>query len=281
MGSPLSSFLAEVIMQDLENETVTDNENIKTWYRYVDDILTKSSPRANQHQLTQNKTKQQRELLCPTYTLHPNWPLDYYALSTLTSHTNQHPNSETNLQYTKTKRMSLKNAIYMFPCKNCNQQYIGQTSKKIQTRLTEHQNAINRHKFDWTQTKLLGQAATKHAHEFKEAWYSINKLSFNRYMLDRDHRTYTHESALTRRMWYSTVTPTDPDMRRVSWGQSALTTTSFALSLVDTHKLRRVLNNTEVKERNSTICRHAHVSTFHASSVSGVATGPACPAQQD
>ena len=38
------------------------------------------------------------------------------------------------------------------------------------------------------------------------------------YMLERDvHRTYTHESALTRRMWYSTVTPTDPDMRRVSW----------------------------------------------------------------
>ena len=71
-------------------------------------------------------------------------------------------------------------------------------------------------------------------------------------------------------MWYSTVTPTDPDMRRVSWGQSALTTTrevSFALSLVDTHELRRVLNNTEVKERNSTICRHAHVSAFHASSV--------------
>ena len=57
-----------------------------------------------------------------------------------------------------------------------------------------------------------------------------------------DHCTYTYESALTRRMWYSTVTPTDPDMRRVSWGQSAQTTTrevSFALSLVDTHELRR------------------------------------------
>ena len=91
------------------------------------------------------------------------------------------------------------------------------------------------------------------------------------YMLERDvYRTYTHESALTRLMWYSTVTTTDPDMRRVSWGQSALTTTrevSFALSLVDTHELRRVLNNTEVKECNSTICRHAHVSAFHASSV--------------
>ena len=55
------------------------------------------------------------------------------------------------------------------------------------------------------------------------------------YMLERDdHGTYTHESALTRRMWYSTVTPTTPDMRRVSWGQSAQTTTrevSFAYIL--------------------------------------------------
>ena len=33
------------------------------------------------------------------------------------------------------------------------------------------------------------------------------------YMMERDdHRTYTHESAITRRMWYSTVTPTDPDI---------------------------------------------------------------------
>ena len=63
-------------------------------------------------------------------------------------------------------------------------------------------------------------------------------------MLERDdHRTYTHESALTRRMWYSTVTPTDPDMRRVSWGQSALTTTrevSFALSLTKSRPLQSV-----------------------------------------
>ena len=80
------------------------------------------------------------------------------------------------------------------------------------------------------------------------------------YMLERDdHRAYTHESALTRRMWYSTVTPTAPDTRRVSWGQSAQTTTrevSFALTLVDTHGLRRVLNNTEVKERNLHIVQY-------------------------
>ena len=56
----------------------------------------------------------------------------------------------------------------MFNCANCPEKYIGQTSKKIQTRLTEHQNAINRHdhnslpakraddnghKFNWSHTK--------------------------------------------------------------------------------------------------------------------------------
>ncbi len=66
----------------------------------------------------------------------------------------------------------------MFPCNNCPEKYIGQTSKKIQTRLTEHRNAINRHdhsslpakhaddnghKFDWSQTRCLGQATTKHS----------------------------------------------------------------------------------------------------------------------
>ena len=39
MGSPLSSFLAEAVMQDLETRSVTNNNDIKTWNRYVDDIL--------------------------------------------------------------------------------------------------------------------------------------------------------------------------------------------------------------------------------------------------
>ena len=82
----------------------------------------------------------------------------------------------------------------MVPCNNCEQQYVRQTSKKIRTRLTEHKNTINRHDlrslpathiynnghtFNWSQTKLLDQATTKHAREFKEAWYSINENTIN------------------------------------------------------------------------------------------------------
>jgi hypothetical protein len=39
MGSPLSSFLAEAVMEDLENKAVTNNNDIKTWDRYVDDVF--------------------------------------------------------------------------------------------------------------------------------------------------------------------------------------------------------------------------------------------------
>ena len=39
IGSPLSSFLAETVMQDLERKAVTNNNDIKTWDRYVDDVL--------------------------------------------------------------------------------------------------------------------------------------------------------------------------------------------------------------------------------------------------
>ena len=39
MGSPLSSFLAEAVMQDIEKRSFTNNNDIKTWNRYVDDVL--------------------------------------------------------------------------------------------------------------------------------------------------------------------------------------------------------------------------------------------------
>ncbi len=42
----------------------------------------------------------------------------------------------------KTTTTETKNAIYMIPCRDCPQRYIGQTSKKIESRITEHKNAI-------------------------------------------------------------------------------------------------------------------------------------------
>ena len=48
MGSPLSSFLAEAVMQDLEKKSVTNNDKIKSSNRYV----TKSSQRLSNTILT-------------------------------------------------------------------------------------------------------------------------------------------------------------------------------------------------------------------------------------
>ena len=85
----------------------------------------------------------------------------------------------------------------MIPCRDCPQRYIGQTSKKIETRITEHKNAIKRHDlrslpaahtydnchtFNRTETQLLGRAQTKHARKFKEAWYSTDSNTINRHI---------------------------------------------------------------------------------------------------
>ena len=82
----------------------------------------------------------------------------------------------------------------MIPCRDCQQKYIGQTSKKIETRITEHKNAIKRHDlrslhtydnchtFNWKETHLLGRAQTKHAREFKEAWYGTDENTINIYI---------------------------------------------------------------------------------------------------
>ena len=39
MGSPLSSFLVEAVLQDLERKAVTNNNAIGIWDRYVDDVF--------------------------------------------------------------------------------------------------------------------------------------------------------------------------------------------------------------------------------------------------
>ena len=59
MGSPLSSFLAEAVMQDLEERSVTNNNDIKTWNRYVDDIFAtvKKDKTENILQTINNTTK--------------------------------------------------------------------------------------------------------------------------------------------------------------------------------------------------------------------------------
>ena len=81
----------------------------------------------------------------------------------------------------KTTTKQTKNAIYMIPCRDCPQRYIGQTSKKIETRITEHKNAIKRH----DHLSLPAAHTYDNCHTFnwaclKEAWYSIDANTINR-----------------------------------------------------------------------------------------------------
>jgi hypothetical protein len=95
---------------------------------------------------------------------------------------------------TQIKSMKRTNVVYQIQCNNCDKHYVGQTGRKLSTRVYEHQLAIRRHdpmsmvslhedqeghQFNWNNVKILAQAGTKREREFIEAWYStknaINK----------------------------------------------------------------------------------------------------------
>ena len=90
-----------------------------------------------------------------------------------------------------------QNAVYQIPCQDCEKVYIGETSKTIKSRITEHKNAIKRederslpakhvtendHRFDWIKIKILNHAKTREAREFKEAWHSLQNPAINRHI---------------------------------------------------------------------------------------------------
>jgi len=66
---------------------------------------------------------------------------------------------------------SKKNVVYKISCENCDATYVEQTKRKLNTRISEHRNQINRklsnttvnmkhrlrhnHDFDWLNVKIL------------------------------------------------------------------------------------------------------------------------------
>ena len=250
-------------MQDLEKRSVTNNSNIKTWDRYVDDVIaTVKKAKTNEiytngtiqtqvyrkkthtdqllnynsnhptqpkisciktlfnridtHCNTEQAKQAERNYLYSTF-IKNNYPRNFInKVLTKTPTTNNESQNKQNqepeirktrisLPYKnstsemtarllrpfnidiahkptrklrsyftkhkdKTTTVEKRNAIYMIPCRDCPQRYIGQTSKKIETRITVHKNAIKRydlrslpathtydncHTFNWTHTELL------------------------------------------------------------------------------------------------------------------------------
>ena len=61
------------------------------------------------------------------------------------------------------------------------------------------------HSFNWSQTEILGQAATRHVREFKEAWHSMDRSTFNRHI---DIPTIYHQLKQTQKPRLSSLSST-------------------------------------------------------------------------
>nr|VZH95887.1 unnamed protein product [Spirometra erinaceieuropaei] len=82
--------------------------------------------------------------------------------------------------------------VYSIPCLNCNARYVGETGKRLGTRLHEHQLAINRkdklslvyghirelnHNFAFEKARAIGRANEKMARLVLESWSSTGTLN--------------------------------------------------------------------------------------------------------
>ncbi|GAA54183.1 hypothetical protein CLF_112548 [Clonorchis sinensis] len=88
------------------------------------------------------------------------------------------------------------NVVYRLRCNDCDKHYVGQTGRKLATRIHEHKLASRRHdpmslvpihedkeghKFILNNVQILAHARTKREREFAEAWYSTQK-SINKHI---------------------------------------------------------------------------------------------------
>ncbi|CAH8503561.1 unnamed protein product [Dicrocoelium dendriticum] len=80
-----------------------------------------------------------------------------------------------------------RNVVYKIRCQDCDKNYVGQTGRRLSTRIQEHKRACKNHyalslisihtdeeghHFDWNNTEVLAKGETRKGREFLEAWYS-------------------------------------------------------------------------------------------------------------
>ncbi|KER20289.1 hypothetical protein T265_15354, partial [Opisthorchis viverrini] len=88
------------------------------------------------------------------------------------------------------------NVVYKLECNDCDKHYVGQTGRKLATRIHAHKLASRRHDpmslvsihedreghtFNWDNVQILAHASAKREREFAEAWYSTQK-SINKHI---------------------------------------------------------------------------------------------------
>jgi hypothetical protein len=122
-------------------------------------------------------------------------------------------------KYMQTKdqlpKMENSSVIYKVSCTDCPANYVGETSKRLGSRLHEHQLALrrmdplsqiathsieNNHSFAFSETKIVGKSFTHDGRLLQEAWHTDNN-SINRHVdLPMPYRSLRHELSQRRPM---------------------------------------------------------------------------------
>jgi len=71
-------------------------------------------------------------------------------------------------------KLSQTNLVYRLTCRDCDATYVGQTGRTLKTRISEHQNHINR---NTTTQSVITEHRLNFLHEFEERFLSKRLIS--------------------------------------------------------------------------------------------------------
>jgi len=72
--------------------------------------------------------------------------------------------------------------VYKISCKNCDAIYVGQTKRKLNIRISEHRNRINRKS---TNITVITEHRLRHNHDFD--WLNVKILDNERFFLKKNY----------------------------------------------------------------------------------------------
>ena len=96
----------------------------------------------------------------------------------------------------RTPKEKKASVVYSIPCTTCPAEYIGQTGRLLETRLSEHKAAVkhakcdvsavadhvwnHHHQMDFSNTSVLAQENNQHQHGLLESWFIRTRTTSNR-----------------------------------------------------------------------------------------------------
>nr|VZI34728.1 unnamed protein product [Spirometra erinaceieuropaei] len=213
MGSPISSLVAELVLQELE-KVAFDHYEPAFWRRYVDGtfVIIERSRLADFQDLLngifpdiqftrEEEHAEQLPFLDVLVTRTPNGELNTTVYRKATNRTqilNYHTTMRSKIMQVK-DRLDVgeqSGVVYQIPCRDCPRHYTGQTGRRLSSRITEHKRAVRRgdplsqiathtleegHEFNFASMRIVARASNKTGRELLEAWVSGTN-SINRHV---------------------------------------------------------------------------------------------------